>query len=110
MLESFRRERQHESEKLQILGIGLLVGAVVGAASALLLAPASGEETRRLLAKRARKAYREGHELVEDKWTDAERAARRAARIGMKRARNQAARLRALGEEAVENGRSRMRV
>jgi len=110
MLESFRRERNRESEKLQILGIGLLVGAVLGAASALLLAPASGEETRRALAKRARRAYHEGQELVEDSWDDAERAARRAARAGMKRARQQAARLRSLGEETVENGRKRMRV
>ncbi len=110
MLESFRRERNREAEKLQILGIGLLVGAVLGAASALLLAPASGEETRRALAKSARRAYSEGQDLVEDSWEDAERAARRAARAGMKRARQQAARLRSLGEETVENGRKRMRV
>jgi len=32
---------------------GLLVGAAVGAAVALLLAPASGEETRRVLRRRA---------------------------------------------------------
>ena len=110
MLESFRRERNREAEKLQILGIGLLVGAVLGAASALLLAPATGEETRRALAKRARRAYSEGQDLVEDSWEDAERAARRAARAGMKRARQQAARLRSLGEETVENGRKRMRI
>ncbi len=110
MLDSFRRERHRESEKLQILGIGLLVGAALGAASALLLAPASGEETRRVLAKRARKAYNEGQELAQDSWEDAERAARRAARAGMKRARQQAARLRDLGEETVENGRKRLRV
>lgn len=110
MLESFRRERNRESEKLQALGVGLMIGAILGAASALLLAPASGEETRRALAKRARRAYNEGQELVEDSWEDAERAARRAARAGMKRARQQASRLRALGEETVENGRKRMRV
>lgn len=110
MFETFRRERQHETEKLQILGIGLLVGAVVGAASALLLAPASGEETRRVLARRARKAVAEGSELVEDTWHDAERAARRAARAGLKRARREASRLRDLGEETLENGRKRLRV
>lgn len=110
MFETFRRERQYETEKLQILGIGLLVGAVMGAASALLLAPASGEETRRALARRARKAYTDGSELVEDTWHDAERAARRAARAGMKRARREASRLRDLGEETLENGRKRLRV
>ncbi len=110
MFETIRRDRHHESEKLQILGIGLLVGAVLGAASALLLAPASGEETRRVLAKKARKAYDEGSELLEDTWEDAERAARRAARAGLKRARSQAARLRDLSEETLENGRKRLRV
>ncbi len=110
MLDSLRRERRRESEKLQILGIGLLVGAALGAASALLLAPATGEETRRRLAKRGRKAYEEGRELVEDSWEDAERAARRAARAGMKRARAQAARLRDISEETIENGRKRLRV
>jgi gas vesicle protein len=109
MFESSRRERHRESEKLQILGIGLLVGAALGAASALLLAPASGEETRRALAKRARKAYAQGSELLEDSWDDAARAARRAARVGMKRARRQAATLRELGEETVASGRQRLR-
>ncbi len=95
---------------------GAIVSGIVewaaarGAASALLLAPASGQETRKALVKRARKAYHEGQELMEDTWEDAERAARRAARAGMKRARQQAARLRALGEETVGNGRKRLRV
>jgi gas vesicle protein len=109
MFESIRRERHQEKEKLQILGIGLLVGAVLGAASALLLAPASGEETRRAIAKRAKKVYAEGSELLEDSWEDAERAARRAARMGMKRARRQASRLRELGEETLATGRERLR-
>jgi len=109
MFESIRRERHHEAEKLQILGIGLLVGAVLGAASALLLAPASGEETRRALAKRARKAYSDGTELLEESWDDAERAARRAARLGMKRARRQASKLRDLGEETLTSSRQRLR-
>jgi gas vesicle protein len=49
-----------------------LIGAVTGAAVALLLAPASGEETRRILAERAREgrekaneAARQGREFVE---------------------------------------------
>lgn len=110
MFESFRREEHHETERMQTLGIGLLVGAILGAASALLLAPASGQDTRKAIAKRARRAYDDGSELVEDSWEDAERAARKAARSGMKRARRQAARLRDFGEETVENGRKRLRV
>lgn len=49
-----------------------LIGAVTGAAVALLLAPAAGEETRRVLAERARKgrekaneAARHGREFVD---------------------------------------------
>ena len=34
---------------------GLLIGALVGAGIALLVAPSSGEETRRMLARRARR-------------------------------------------------------
>jgi gas vesicle protein len=110
MFETFRQERHHESEKLQILGIGLLVGAAIGAASALLLAPASGEETRRAIARRARRTVAEGRDLVEDRLHDAERAARRAARAGLKRVRREADRLRDLGEDALEEGRQRLRV
>jgi gas vesicle protein len=48
-----------------------LIGAVAGAAAALLLAPATGEETRRILAEKAREgrdkaneAARQGREFV----------------------------------------------
>jgi len=39
-----------------------ILGAIAGAATALLLAPSSGEETRRLLAEKAR----EGKDLAND--------------------------------------------
>lgn len=110
MFESFRRDQHQETERMQALGLGLLVGAILGVASALLLAPATGADTRKRLAKRARKAYHDGSEIVEESWDEAEHAARRAARAGMKRARRQAARLREMGEESIENGRKRMRV
>jgi gas vesicle protein len=42
--------------------VAFLVGAVTGAAVALLMAPASGEETRRILADKAR----EGRERAEE--------------------------------------------
>jgi gas vesicle protein len=50
--------------------VAFVLGAITGAAVALLMAPASGEETRRLLAERAREgrerageAARQGREL-----------------------------------------------
>ena len=51
--------------------VAFLLGAVTGAAVALLMAPASGEETRRVLAEKAREsrqraseAARQGREFV----------------------------------------------
>jgi len=51
--------------------VAFLLGAVTGAAAALLMAPASGEETRRVLADKAREgrqrateAARQGREFV----------------------------------------------
>jgi gas vesicle protein len=49
------------------LGIGpLLLGLAIGAGVALLLAPQSGEETRRSIARRARRAQDAAQDLVED--------------------------------------------
>ena len=42
--------------------VGFLLGAITGAAVALLMAPAAGEETRRVLAEKAR----EGRDRAED--------------------------------------------
>ncbi len=48
-------------------GIGpLLIGLALGAGVALLLAPQSGEETRRRLASRARRAQDAAQDLVQD--------------------------------------------
>jgi gas vesicle protein len=49
------------------LGVGpLLLGLAIGAGVALLLAPQSGEETRRSIARRARRAQEAAQDLVED--------------------------------------------
>jgi gas vesicle protein len=48
-------EREGESGAVRTFAAGLLIGALVGAGIALLLAPQSGEETRRLLTRRARR-------------------------------------------------------
>ena len=48
-------------------GVGsFIIGLALGAGVALLLAPQSGEETRRELARRARRAQDAAQELVED--------------------------------------------
>ena len=110
MFETFRRDRQHETEKLQIVDDSALYRQAIGAALAQMLAWGWGEGSRRGMAQLRRKTYADGSELVEDTWHDAERAARRAARAGLKRARREASRLRDLGEETLENGRARLRI
>ena len=60
---------------------GLVLGAAVGAVAALLFAPASGEETRRLVRKRAR--------AIEKKAASAWVAERDAARHAIRRRRKQ---------------------
>jgi len=48
-------------------GIGpLLIGLAVGAGLALLLAPQSGEETRQVIVRRAKRAQEAAQDLVED--------------------------------------------
>lgn len=53
---------------------GLVLGAAFGAGLALLFAPASGEDTRRLVRKRSRALARE----AESGWVNARKEARRA--------------------------------
>ncbi len=58
-----------------VFGAGLFLGAMIGASTALLLAPASGFETRTRLALGARRAG----ERVADGWDDAGSRVRRSA-------------------------------
>jgi gas vesicle protein len=55
---------------------------------ALLMAPASGEDTRRHLRRGARRLYVRGSEAVTDLRDDADRMARRLARRGARRSRD----------------------
>lgn len=102
-----RRSRSDEGEGMRMLGVGLLLGAVVGATAALLMAPATGEDTRRVLRRKARVLAKQGSGFIEDTWSDAERVARR----GMKRARKQAAMARSaarsVARDATDSGRRR---
>jgi len=77
-------------EHVGLLGAGLLVGALVGASAALLLAPQSGRETRTAIRSRARFA----RHRASDAWTQladelaaVARRGRRRARRAMRRAR-----------------------
>jgi len=64
--------------------VAFVLGAIAGAATALLLAPASGEETRRLIAEKAREgrekaneAARQGKDFVERQRTNISAAVER---------------------------------
>ncbi len=72
--------RENEGGMARGFGLGLLVGAVIGAGAAILFAPASGVETRRRLRKEARRAYVRGSDAVEDLWEDGERRAKNLVR------------------------------
>jgi len=60
--------------------IGFVVGGLVGAGTALLLAPARGDVTRRRIGRRLRRLRDQAAERVGDVRDDAERELRRARR------------------------------
>jgi len=66
-----------------LLGAGLLVGALIGAGAALLLAPQTGRETRSALRRQARHA----RHRASGAWTDLAAELADAARRGRRRAR-----------------------
>ncbi len=77
-------------------GLGLLLGAALGAGAALLMAPASGNETRRQLRRNARQMYARSSDAVGSWWEDADRSARRLTKRGVKKGRKAASRARSL--------------
>ena len=82
--------RSVDWEHVGLLGAGLLVGALVGAGAALLLAPQSGQETRTAIRRRARFArHRAGDAWMQlaDELAAAARRGRRRARRVLRRAR-----------------------
>lgn len=52
--------------KAMVGGIMLVAGGLLGAAAALLLAPQSGRQTRRDLARYSRKVSRQAEDIVDD--------------------------------------------
>ena len=75
---------QRGSDGAKGFGLGILLGALLGAGAALLYAPASGDDTRRALRRRARRLSERGTEALSHVTEDAERAARQFARRGRK--------------------------
>src|ERR1700716_2074224 len=57
--------RRNEPSGIVWLSVGLILGAVVGMAIALIAAPYPGEETRRRLSKHVDKMKRQGEEQIE---------------------------------------------
>ena len=74
-----------------VFAAGIAIGVVVGAGVALLLAPTSGVETRRALARRGRRVSRRGRDAwddLRDELRQAVRNKRRAWRLKRQRARD----------------------
>lgn len=91
---------------------GLTIGALIGAASALLLAPQSGKRTRRDIARRAERLGDEATERLSEARAEAGRLAertrsetRRLAKDARKKVDETSERL----SEAVDQGRDRLR-
>ena len=69
----------HQSEGgTRTFAAGLLIGALVGAGVTLLFAPQSGEETRRLIRRKAKRLSEDARDRLDDV-KDRVRAARRRA-------------------------------
>jgi hypothetical protein len=63
-----------------ILVAGIAVGALLGAAASLLLAPQSGEETRRSLSRQSRRLARRSREVWDDLGDEVRRQRKSAKR------------------------------
>ena len=67
-------DRDSGNSGVRTFAAGLLIGALVGAGIALLVAPSSGEETRRLISRRARRLAADAR----DRYDEARHQLRRA--------------------------------
>jgi YtxH-like protein len=89
--------RSIDWEHVGLLGAGLLVGALVGAGAALLLAPQTGLETRTAIRRRARFA----RHRARDAWSELADELAAATRRGGRRARRALRRARWRASDAI---------
>lgn len=91
---------------------GLTVGTLIGAVTALLLAPQSGRRTRRDIARKAERLGEGASERLEEARAEAGRMAEKTRRESRRLARDARRRVDETSErlsEAVEEGRERLR-
>ena len=91
---------------------GLTIGALIGTVAAILLAPQSGQRTRKQIARKAGDLSDEAAEKVKDIRSEAGRIAERTRSDARRIAREAREQLDATGErltEAIEQGRDRLR-
>jgi gas vesicle protein len=95
----------HETDwqQVAIFGAGLALGLALGAGTALLTAPQSGEETRAVLKGRARRIRRATSRRGQDAWAELRDELRNATR-SLRRRRSQRAARRALQRELEREG------
>jgi gas vesicle protein len=93
-----REEGGTDWGRVGVFGAGLAIGALLGAGTALLLAPSSGFETRVRLARGARRAGTR----VADRWDDLGDAVRRKAHRGRTTVERKLTRGRWAAEDAWE--------
>ena len=67
---------EHDEHGVRTFVAGMALGALVGAGLALLFAPQSGEETRRIVSRKAKHLARE----AKDRYDDVKEKVRRARR------------------------------
>ena len=83
--------------RVGVFGAGVALGALIGAGVALLVAPASGDETRARLARQSRRTRRQ----LADRWEDAADSVRLGARRSTREARRALLKGRWAAEEAI---------
>lgn len=67
-------KEDHENGKF---AAGVVLGALIGASLAILFAPKSGEENRRIIKKKVKEYFNKGKEIVGDKKEDAKEAVKK---------------------------------
>ena len=108
--ESSEQQRDDNADR-KAFGFGLLVGAMVGASAALLLAPASGARTRRKIRRSAQRLAQPVRHVVGDLWEDADRSTRGLRKSASKRLRGgvkRSSRYASDARDLVEAGRRRL--